>query len=38
VTVEATGVLLAVAGIENDVADLAGDGGYAKRKLEKHGN
>ena len=37
-TVEATGVLLAVAGIENDVADLAGDRGYAKGELEKHGN
>jgi hypothetical protein len=30
--------LLAVAGIENNVAYLAGDGGYAKRKLETHGN
>ena len=35
-TVEAAGKLLAVAEIEDRVANLAGDGGYAIRELNLH--
>ena len=35
--VEAAGELLAVAVIKDCVANLAGDGGYAKRELNLHG-